>query len=1323
MASRRLDISSLLCNDQISDPVILAPHLKQPSQSSSSQFIRHASSSTTSPTFSASSQMLLPSRPSSSHSIPSRHRHSPSSNPYPLPSPPVPSSAHFVSPAKPQSFGLEALVQVATEERRRLSVSSPPESETQRHPSPSIEQRHILQSQHYHHQPPFRQHKAAPNDHVRSPLQHHSPVLSPAQPIPSQPIHSPVQLIRSPSVTQHQSQSRHRAHRDDSQISPSIGTAEDVPYRSPQSAYPQPQLPRQQSVHDHRVQQQLELDRQRMHHEQLLRQEQQHHQNYVRERQAIYTERPVLSPPSHSIRGASVSLHGESPVQLQPHPQLPPPPPPPRPPTNHQHPSGRKSDPGQPHHVFHPGPVPPLSAPPFPQAAGDSVPHSSKRRRYSEVSVEEQERIQREREKMVTGDLGYGRPEPIINSGNPGPSRPDSSHGQGRKHLGLVELMTPIDESYRAQPVTGSVTVERLRPEVQTQKVLQGARREAELREGGLPQGSSLETNTQGVMPEGREGSLHLSTPHDGKSRDSSPPEGGSRLITPHRRRSPPGSQSGRALAAKKTEEVELSLHDLLPQAPEPIQPLEIERKSPLQEREKTALHESKPVSVQKMTTSLEKDTKPIFVEKEGHPVITEKETKKRTPSQTMVDHSTLAEPRPSKKQRTVSVASAPKAAEEDAHEWFLEHFDDYNEPRQSRLLSPREHSPPARPSPPSRHSSRARTHTPTPSAIPDAADALEQELEELLPDPPQISKVEPMEVDLVTELVAETLDADDAKIEDVGMEVDVEDELLSLLDDQPTSRRTITKSAKVPPSTVKPPPPSGSSGGRHISPSGMSPVSVPSPATHVPPTGRSASARPASERESMPPPTSVTPVRGKEEKVTERASSSVAPNKKKKDALSKSGAKNKVTPAVSAGTKPRARPGPKPKPKISDASLSATAAKSKAATGNKKQAASRSRSTSVMPNGSAGPEGSEAKTEKQEEEEESDQEDDKLYCVCKTTYDEDRFMIACDRCDDWYHTQCVNMPDLEVDLVDQFICPPCIEKHPHLNLKTTYKTRCLYGLSHPDPSSPEACHRPARGAFSKFCSDECGSKCMQSRVDAWVKKGGKKEKLWETVKNAEKREGVVVCAMELNGTKSDVDKDNEDQNHKQKKSKTEREIGRLNGLLDSVVKLREDIKKEMECVMWREKLLELATTRAEQIEECGWDQRLCFGDDQCADLGAGVLESYDLQDGDKDVSSGDWWCSGKKVCDRHAGWQAVRVKDVCKEKEKKNDALMNLTTREREIRKQIEDLLEPHGRDCNDTAGKLPLTATNAKLPNGHTKGKTNGDTTKKGKKRKAPS
>lgn len=36
--------------------------------------------------------------------------------------------------------------------------------------------------------------------------------------------------------------------------------------------------------------------------------------------------------------------------------------------------------------------------------------------------------------------------------------------------------------------------------------------------------------------------------------------------------------------------------------------------------------------------------------------------------------------------------------------------------------------------------------------------------------------------------------------------------------------------------------------------------------------------------------------------------------------------------------------------------------------------------------------------------------------------------------CDEWYHTQCVNMPDLEVDLVDQFICPVCVASKFSMN-------------------------------------------------------------------------------------------------------------------------------------------------------------------------------------------------------------------------------------------------------------------------------------------------
>jgi COMPASS component SPP1 len=71
---------------------------------------------------------------------------------------------------------------------------------------------------------------------------------------------------------------------------------------------------------------------------------------------------------------------------------------------------------------------------------------------------------------------------------------------------------------------------------------------------------------------------------------------------------------------------------------------------------------------------------------------------------------------------------------------------------------------------------------------------------------------------------------------------------------------------------------------------------------------------------------------------------------------------------------------------------------------------ASRSRSTSVMPGitsehaaptpSSSVGEDKVEKGDKQEEEEEEavGNDDNRLYCVCKTKYDQERFMIACDR-------------------------------------------------------------------------------------------------------------------------------------------------------------------------------------------------------------------------------------------------------------------------------------------------------------------------------------
>ena len=83
--------------------------------------------------------------------------------------------------------------------------------------------------------------------------------------------------------------------------------------------------------------------------------------------------------------------------------------------------------------------------------------------------------------------------------------------------------------------------------------------------------------------------------------------------------------------------------------------------------------------------------------------------------------------------------------------------------------------------------------------------------------------------------------------------------------------------------------------------------------------------------------------------------------------------------------------------------------------------------------------------------------------------------------------------------------------------------------------------------------------------------------------------------------------------------------------------------------------------------------------------------------------------------------WQTLRYKDICKEREKQEELLNNLTIRERQLRKRIEDLdIDPRGRKPSPTSA--PLKSSNTKLRNGHSKSKGSNDAIKKGKKRKVP-
>uniref|UniRef100_H3D9E3 Bromodomain PHD finger transcription factor n=1 Tax=Tetraodon nigroviridis TaxID=99883 RepID=H3D9E3_TETNG len=51
---------------------------------------------------------------------------------------------------------------------------------------------------------------------------------------------------------------------------------------------------------------------------------------------------------------------------------------------------------------------------------------------------------------------------------------------------------------------------------------------------------------------------------------------------------------------------------------------------------------------------------------------------------------------------------------------------------------------------------------------------------------------------------------------------------------------------------------------------------------------------------------------------------------------------------------------------------------------------------------------------------------DTKLYCICKTPYDETKFYIGCDRCQNWYHGRCVGILQSEANHIDEYVCPQC---------------------------------------------------------------------------------------------------------------------------------------------------------------------------------------------------------------------------------------------------------------------------------------------------------
>jgi len=97
---------------------------------------------------------------------------------------------------------------------------------------------------------------------------------------------------------------------------------------------------------------------------------------------------------------------------------------------------------------------------------------------------------------------------------------------------------------------------------------------------------------------------------------------------------------------------------------------------------------------------------------------------------------------------------------------------------------------------------------------------------------------------------------------------------------------------------------------------------------------------------------------------------------------------------------------------------------------------------------------------------------DQGIYCICRGP-DNHRFMISCDRCEDWFHGDCIGMDKYTGEnLVQRYICPNCTDGRL---MVTRYKKTCALNR----------CDRPAR-MYGDVAKEEASIFCSEEHCQLW---------------------------------------------------------------------------------------------------------------------------------------------------------------------------------------------------------------------------------------------
>ena len=139
------------------------------------------------------------------------------------------------------------------------------------------------------------------------------------------------------------------------------------------------------------------------------------------------------------------------------------------------------------------------------------------------------------------------------------------------------------------------------------------------------------------------------------------------------------------------------------------------------------------------------------------------------------------------------------------------------------------------------------------------------------------------------------------------------------------------------------------------------------------------------------------------------------------------------------------------------------------------------------------------------------------LFCLCQMPWNPNHFMVACDDCNEWYHDKCLGVPQEELEKVDRYVCPWCVEKRKRQEVrkrvwesdrtaKLAAKRARQAARKREQVAQRKLRSKPCKNLTctersrlgSKYCSDSCGLE-----VAATAHREAEERRIQESVKQS----------------------------------------------------------------------------------------------------------------------------------------------------------------------------------------------------------------------------